>query len=232
MAGAPHKAEKSNKSREPWQRAHKISVIGICVAIMSSGATLIIPPIAQKLFGWNKGQSEIGSITFSQNQLDRLISVIEREKNLNYIEYITRRKLTEVSARKLPSIKNENSGVERPIFGDIRVISDISNLDISDLKSTIKRGDTFSAAKIEKAVDTLTFSAGEKGFAFVDVRPTIDLDSNSSKLNVSFYVKEGPRTYLQRIDLLKDSATLHYEDGATKQVDLSRPTQTPAIHSM
>ncbi|MDT9156125.1 POTRA domain-containing protein, partial [Escherichia coli] len=62
--------------------------------------------------------------------------------------------------------------------------------------------------KIEQATDALTFAAGAAGFAFVDIRPRYSANKDTKTVDVAFEVKEGPRVYVDRIDIVGNVRTL------------------------
>ncbi|WP_414695308.1 outer membrane protein assembly factor BamA [Phenylobacterium sp.] len=97
-------------------------------------------------------------------------------------------------------------------FGKISVETDLKKLDKNVLEALVpfKRGDIYQDEKIEQATDSLTFAAGAAGFAFVDVRPRYTPNRANGTVDVVFDVKEGPRVYVDRIDIVGNTRTLDY----------------------
>jgi outer membrane protein insertion porin family len=97
-------------------------------------------------------------------------------------------------------------------FGKITVETDLKKLDKNVLQALvpIHRGELYQDEKIEQATDALTFAAGAAGFAFVDVRPRYVPDRAKGTVDVNFDVKEGPRVYVDRIDIVGNTRTLDY----------------------
>lgn len=97
-------------------------------------------------------------------------------------------------------------------FGKVKVQVDLKKLNPSILQQLlpIKTGQLYSDEKIEKATDALTFAAGAAGFAFVDVRPRYAPNPAKHTVDVTYDVKEGPRVYIDRIDIVGNTATLDY----------------------
>ena len=97
-------------------------------------------------------------------------------------------------------------------FGKIDVETELQKLDKNVLKQLvpIRQGETYQDEKIEKATDALTFAAGAAGFAFVDVRPNYTPNRETKTVDLTFNVKEGPRVYIDRIDIVGNTATLDY----------------------
>ena len=97
-------------------------------------------------------------------------------------------------------------------FGKVTVETELQKLDKSILEALVpfRSGETYQDEKIEQATDQLTFAAGAAGFAFVDVRPRYVANRETSKVDVVFQVREGPRVYVDRIDVVGNTATLDY----------------------
>ena len=97
-------------------------------------------------------------------------------------------------------------------FGKVTVETDLKKLDKNVLEALVpfRRGDIYQDEKIEQATDALTFAAGAAGFAFVDVRPRYVPDRARGVVDVTFDVKEGPRVYVDRIDIVGNTRTLDY----------------------
>lgn len=97
-------------------------------------------------------------------------------------------------------------------FGKISVETELQKLDKNILEALVpfRRGEIYQDEKIEQATDALTFAAGAAGFAFVDVRPRYTPNRAKGVVDVTFDVKEGPRVYVDRIDIVGNTATLDY----------------------
>jgi len=97
-------------------------------------------------------------------------------------------------------------------FGKVTVKAELKKLNPDILRQIlpIKQGQLYSDEKIEKATDALTFAAGAAGFAFVDVRPRYTPNKAKRTVDLTFDVKEGPRVYIDRIDVVGNTQTLDY----------------------
>lgn len=97
-------------------------------------------------------------------------------------------------------------------FGEIKVDSELKKLNTDILKQLlpIRSGELYQDEKIEQATDALTFAAGAAGFAFVDVRPRYTPNKANNTVDVTFQVNEGPRVYVDRIDIVGNTQTLDY----------------------
>ncbi len=99
---------------------------------------------------------------------------------------------------------------EKYEFGEITVTTQLDKLDGDRLQRIvpIRPGTEYQASRIEDSVDALTFAAGAAGYAFVDVRPQIERDREGRLINLNFELREGPRVYIERIDVVGNSRTL------------------------
>ncbi len=97
-------------------------------------------------------------------------------------------------------------------FGKISVETELKKLDTAVLTQLvpIRSGDLYEDERIETATDALTFAAGAAGFASVDVRPRYVADPATRTVNVVFQVNEGPRVYVNRIDIIGNTQTLDH----------------------
>jgi outer membrane protein insertion porin family len=97
-------------------------------------------------------------------------------------------------------------------FGKISVETELQKLDKNVLAALvpIRSGEIYEDQRLEQSTDALTFAAGAAGFAFVDVRPRFTRHPETGTVDVIFDVKEGPRVYVDRIDIVGNTQTLDY----------------------
>jgi outer membrane protein insertion porin family len=95
-------------------------------------------------------------------------------------------------------------------FGDLKVETTLEKLsgERLGLILPIKKGDRFSSEAIENARETLTFAAGTAGYANVDIRLQEQRDTENNTIGFNFVVDEGPRVYVERIDIEGNTQTL------------------------
>ena len=95
-------------------------------------------------------------------------------------------------------------------FGKIQINSAIKELSPAALRPLIPiaTGDTYDAEDIQKAIDTLTNAAGAKGYAFAQVHPRINADPKTHTINMLFDIAQGPRVYIESINILGNTRTL------------------------
>ena len=97
-------------------------------------------------------------------------------------------------------------------WGDIKIETELETLNEDFLRRLvrIKQGDVYKASEVEEAIDTLTFAAGTSGYAFVDIQPDIKRNRDDKTVDLVFNVVEGPRVYIERIDIVGNTTTLDY----------------------
>jgi outer membrane protein insertion porin family len=97
-------------------------------------------------------------------------------------------------------------------FGKLKVQTDLKRLNGAVLAQLlpIHQGQVYEDDKIQQATDALTFAAGAAGFAFVDVTPRYTPNRATHTVDVTFDIKEGPRVYIERIDIVGNTQTLDY----------------------
>ena len=95
-------------------------------------------------------------------------------------------------------------------FGTLEVASELRGVEGAELGGLIAAdaGDTFDANEVEETIQSITESLGERGFAFVDVRPRVDRDRDALTIDVTYEIREGPRVFVERIDIAGNERTL------------------------
>jgi outer membrane protein insertion porin family len=95
-------------------------------------------------------------------------------------------------------------------FGDMTVDVSIPNLDPGVLEAAIvpQTRDWYNAEEIESTVDVFTDLVGAFGYAFVDVRPRVARNTETQSIDIIFDVQEGPRVFVERIDITGNVRTL------------------------
>lgn len=98
---------------------------------------------------------------------------------------------------------------ERYVFGDVTVEARLKDLKAEDLRPLIEfeTGDWYNAEQVEDMVGKLSERVGELGYAFVDVRPRLDRDRENKTIDVVYEINEGPRVFVERIEILGNVRT-------------------------
>src|SRR4029453_718151 len=79
-----------------------------------------------------------------------------------------------------------------------------------DLKAamTARAGDWYDADRVDESINRMTDTVGSLGYAFVDIRPRITRDREARTISITFEVQEGPRVYVDRINIVGNVRTL------------------------
>ena len=95
-------------------------------------------------------------------------------------------------------------------LGELKVETELNRLDGAILQRLlpIQSGELYQASKIQAAEDALVFAAGSVGFAFVDIQAIPTPHPDTGLLDFTFKVSEGPRVYVERIDIVGNTETL------------------------
>ena len=99
---------------------------------------------------------------------------------------------------------------ERYTFGAIEIETELRDLEPAQLheKLVVQEGEIYDAEAVEDSIQNLTFELGRLGYAFVDVRPRAHRDREQRVLGITFEINEGPRVYVERIDIVGNVRTL------------------------
>ncbi|CCD85761.1 Outer membrane protein assembly factor [Bradyrhizobium sp. ORS 285] len=96
--------------------------------------------------------------------------------------------------------------------GSVDFQSTISTLDPNSLRgySRVSVGSLYNVENIEKSVEEMQIEASRRGYAFAVVRPRGDRNFEAHTVSVVFAVDEGPRTYIERINIRGNTRTRDY----------------------
>jgi len=95
-------------------------------------------------------------------------------------------------------------------FGEMSVEVAARGLDSAEFAAALPdlSGKVYDASKVEEIADELTDLAGQRGFAFVQVRPRARKDEEERTIDITFEIGEGPRVFVERIDIEGNTQTL------------------------
>lgn len=98
---------------------------------------------------------------------------------------------------------------ERYRVGKVTLNSTLKRLDPAVLQPLIdvQAGDWYDGDAVERNVQSLTDAVRDRGFAFVDVKPRVSRDKDKHTIDLVFDVGEGPRVYVERIDITGNART-------------------------
>ncbi len=100
---------------------------------------------------------------------------------------------------------------EKYSFGPMDVLVSARGLDQEEFAALLPddlEGDTYDASEVEDIVDDLSDLAGQKGFAFVQVRPQAHKNPEDRIVSITFELVEGSRIFIERIDIIGNTQTL------------------------
>src|SRR4051812_2167631 len=97
-------------------------------------------------------------------------------------------------------------------FGKIDIQSNVPQVDPKTLYGRTKAGagDVYNAEAVEKSVENMSIEVARRGYPFAVVRPRGDRDLATHTINVTFTVEEGPRVYIERINIRNNTRTRDY----------------------
>lgn len=96
--------------------------------------------------------------------------------------------------------------------GNVDIETTVSSINVDGLGVLVltKPGATYDATKIDKSVEALTLAVAEQGYAFARVRPRVERDPISRTINITYVIEEGPRVYIERINVFGNTRTKDY----------------------
>ncbi|MCC8958545.1 outer membrane protein assembly factor BamA [Bradyrhizobium sp. Pear77] len=94
----------------------------------------------------------------------------------------------------------------------VNYTSSIATLDPNALRSfsRVNIGSLYNAEALEKSVEEMQIEASRRGYAFAVVRPRGDRNFDNHTVSITFAIDEGPRTYIERINIRGNSRTRDY----------------------
>ncbi len=96
--------------------------------------------------------------------------------------------------------------------GSVNFESSIATLDGTSLSgfSQVRVGSVYNAEALEKSVEDMQIEASRRGYAFAIVRPRGDRNFEAHTVSITFSIDEGPRTYIERINVRGNTRTRDY----------------------
>jgi outer membrane protein insertion porin family len=97
--------------------------------------------------------------------------------------------------------------------GDVRVDSRLgADIDPAVLRSrvTTSTGAVYNAEAVERSLTNVTTEIARRGYAFAQVRPVGQRDPATRTISVAYVIEEGPRVYIERINVRGNTRTRDY----------------------
>lgn len=95
-------------------------------------------------------------------------------------------------------------------FGGIDVKTTLAGSGKINLDESVSAhsGEVYNADEIENSIENIVEKLGDNGFAFVEVKPQFNRNHKDRTIDVSFRVNQGPKVYVERINITGNSRTL------------------------
>lgn len=74
----------------------------------------------------------------------------------------------------------------------------------------LRQGDVYDASAVDRAVEAITRDVATQGYAFSQVRPQGTRDSAARTVALNFAVDDGPKVYIERLDIVGNTRTRDY----------------------
>lgn len=96
--------------------------------------------------------------------------------------------------------------------GSVDFQSSIATFDGNALRglSRVSVGSIYNAEAVEKSVEEMSIEASRRGYAFAIVKPRGDRNFEAHTVSIVFAIDEGPRTYIERINVRGNTRTRDY----------------------
>jgi outer membrane protein insertion porin family len=97
-------------------------------------------------------------------------------------------------------------------FGAVNIQSAVPTVSPESLryKLRVESGRVYNADAIEKSVEEATIEVARRGYPFAAVRPRGERNLANRTVDVAFVVEEGPRAYIERINIRGNTRTRDY----------------------
>ncbi len=97
-------------------------------------------------------------------------------------------------------------------YGKVEIISHVPAVEANSLYGRVRAapGAVYNAEATEKSVENLAIEVARRGYPFAVVRPRGDRDTENARINIAFVIDEGPRVYIERINIRGNSRTRDY----------------------
>ena len=96
--------------------------------------------------------------------------------------------------------------------GTVAVDSRLPGLDTAALDAQVRTsvGDVYNAEDVEKTLTGITTQVARQGYPFAQVRPIGQRDRATQQVALGFVVEDGPRVYVERINIRGNTRTRDY----------------------
>jgi outer membrane protein insertion porin family len=97
-------------------------------------------------------------------------------------------------------------------FGGVDIVCNVPGVDPAKLRRllTVRPDAVFDGNALDKNKDDLAIELAKLGYPFAQVVPRTTRDADARRIGVSFVIDEGPRSYVERIDIHGNTRTRGY----------------------
>ncbi|MCP4618681.1 MAG: outer membrane protein assembly factor BamA [Bradyrhizobium sp.] len=97
-------------------------------------------------------------------------------------------------------------------FGNANVICSIPGVDTGSVSQLplIRSGATFDGNAVDKTTERLAIELSKLGYPFAHATPRLTRDGAAQRIDITFAIEQGPRTYVERIEIHGNSRTRDY----------------------
>jgi outer membrane protein insertion porin family len=97
-------------------------------------------------------------------------------------------------------------------FGDIKIVCNVPGLEPEKLRRLllVRPGAMFDGNALDKTDDILAIELSKLGYPFAHVLPRTTRDATAQRIDVTFEIDQGSRTYVERIDIHGNTRTRFY----------------------
>lgn len=95
-------------------------------------------------------------------------------------------------------------------FGNVAIDTSLPEIDPETLRSLVRTesGEVYNADLVDRTVEALTVEVASRGYAFARVRPSGERDPATNTVSVTYFIEEGPRVYVERLEIRGNTRTL------------------------
>jgi outer membrane protein insertion porin family len=88
-------------------------------------------------------------------------------------------------------------------FGAVDIRSNVPHVSAEPLRSALRTtpGTVYDADAVQKTVDDITRDVAKRGYPFAQVQPHADRDLEHKTIGVVYLIENGPRVYIERINI-------------------------------
>ncbi len=97
-------------------------------------------------------------------------------------------------------------------FGNVQIDNALAEVPNEALEGALEfeSGDIYSARDVENSLVSLTEAVARTGYSFGEVTPRGDRNFDDRTIDITFFVDEGPRTYIERIEVSGNTRTREF----------------------